>query len=430
MSDVPFEPTAGEQRLSLPSPASPPSPNSPRKLLRRGVPLVCAGAIGAGLAVGIGSAVGFGGTTTTIVREVQPASANASQQASVQPGSSALPEGQLTTQEIYKRAAPGVVEIISTSTVQSVNPFDPFNPQSQVEQGLGSGFVIDKEGHIVTNYHVVQGAQQVRVIFTGTDSVPARVVGVDPSTDIAVLKVDVSSRALTPLTLGNSDQVQVGDRAIAIGNPFGLERTVTEGIVSALQREITAPNDFQIDHVIQTDAAINHGNSGGPLLNGRGEVIGVNAQIQGGTVDGNIGIGFAIPINTVRNVAGQLIENGKVEHAYLGVQLQEVTPALTSNFRMPVGHGLLITRVLPGTPAAAAGLKGGTTQATIEGVDYILGGDIITKIDGRQISSLNDLRDIIQNKKPGDHVTLEVNRNGKTLNVDIKLGRQPNTPTG
>ncbi len=251
-----------------------------------------------------------------------------------------------------------------------------------VQQALGSGFVIDKAGHIVTNYHVVEGADELNVSFSGEEPVPATLVGSDPSTDLAVIKVDIPASGLTPLVLGDSDAVTVGDAVVAIGNPFGLDRTITAGIVSALQRNITAPNNFQIDHVIQTDAAINHGNSGGPLLDSRGEVIGVNAQIQGGSVDGNVGIGFAIPVNTVKAVASQLIESGKVEHPYMGVTLQEISEDLARNFRLPVDHGVLIGSVTEGTPAAAAGLEGGDTQVTLNGENYTLGGDII--VEGRR----------------------------------------------
>ena len=199
-------------------------------------------------------------------------------------------------------------------------------PQDQRQQALGSGFVIDKAGHIVTNYHVVQGARSVSVSFSNNESMKARIVGSDPSTDVAVLQVDVHSRALTPLPLGNSDDVHVGDSVVAIGNPLGLDRTVTSGIVSALQRVITAPDaQYSIDHVIQTDAALNHGNSGGPLLNADGQVVGVNSQIQSDT-GSNIGLGFAIPINTVKTIAAQIIKTGHAEHAFLGIRAQPVTP--------------------------------------------------------------------------------------------------------
>src|SRR5919201_2058956 len=292
-------------------------------ILRRAAELVVAAAIGAGLTLGgVAAFAGLDGHTTT-VREIVsggPTSAPAS-----------FRTGRpLSINQIYRSAAPGVVQVTSTSVVRVDTNTDPFGfpipgfsvPQQETQRALGSGFVIDKAGHIFTNYHVIAGARSIEVSFSNHDSMKARVVGKDPGTDIAVLKVDARSRALTPLTLGNSDAVRVGDAVVAIGNPFGLDRSVTAGIVSALQREIQAPNSYAIDHVIQTDAAINHGNSGGPLLNADGRVIGVNAQIETGSTDGrggNVGIGFAIPINTVRTVVAQLMKNGSVEHASLGI---------------------------------------------------------------------------------------------------------------
>src|ERR671918_3088645 len=256
----------------------------------RGAALLFAGLLGGAAAVGIGAAVGSDddGSTTVLstVAGNQPASTRF--QTDEEAGKS--------VQEIYEQAGPGVVQVSSTS-VDSSDPF--FGPQEASK--LGSGFVIDKSGRIVTNYHVIEGAQEVQVNFSGDDRVPARVVGSDPSTDLAVLEIDAQARALTPLPLGNSDAVRVGDAVVAIGNPFGLERTVTAGIVSALQRQIQAPDGFTIDKAIQTDAPINQGNSGGPLLNSRGQVIGVNSQIQSES-GGNVGIGFAVPINTVKQV--------------------------------------------------------------------------------------------------------------------------------
>ncbi|MGH2995572.1 MAG: S1C family serine protease, partial [Gaiellaceae bacterium] len=262
--------------------------------------LVLAALLGGGVAVGVGAAVNGDNTdtvVTTVERQVGPA-----------PAAFTDDGGAKSIQQIYAEAGPGVVQVTSTQVVSN----DPFFPQSA--SSLGSGFVINKTGHIVTNYHVVEGAQDVEVNFSGgEDKVPAEIVGTDPSTDVAVLKIDAQSRALTPLDLGDSDSVRVGDPVVAIGNPFGLERTTTAGIVSALQRQIQSPNGFTVDKVIQTDAPINHGNSGGPLLNTRGEVIGVNTQIfTGGTSEGNVGIGFAMPINTVKEVVSELIERGKV----------------------------------------------------------------------------------------------------------------------
>ena len=207
--------------------------------------------------------------------------------------------------------------------------------------------MVDKAGHIVTNFHVIEDADEIRVSFSNRDTVEAELVGTDPSTDLAVLQVDSSASALTPLPLGDSDEVRVGDPVVAIGNPFGLDRTATAGIVSALQRLITAPNDFTIDHVIQTDAPINRGNSGGPLLNSRGEVIGVNTQIETGGIStgGNVGIGFAVPSNTVEDVVAQILQTGRVEHAYLGIAGHAVTPDLAETYNLPVEAGVLVEDV-------------------------------------------------------------------------------------
>ena len=274
-----------------------------RRIALQGAALVGAGAAGAAIAVGIVAAVGsLGGATT--VREL----VEADSQQPPDPSSFAGSAKALTIHEIYARAAPGVVQVTATRRVAvESDPFlDPFGfggTTAETQQALGSGFVIDKAGHVVTNYHVVQGAQQVHVSFSNNEQLAARVVGRDPSTDVAVLEVKAQSRALTPLELGDSNGVRVGDAVVAIGNPLGEDRSVTSGIVSARQRRIVAPNGAPIDNVIQTDAALNHGNSGGPLLDAEGQVIGVNSQIQTANgSDGNIGIGFAIPINTVKDV--------------------------------------------------------------------------------------------------------------------------------
>src|SRR5215213_6818703 len=262
---------------------------------------------------------GFGNGTTT-VREVYAGSAQPA------PSRIAVTGHAKTVGEIYREAAPGVVQITAKVVTVPTDPFSgtPFGFPTE-EKSLGSGFVLDKAGYILTNFHVVEHAQSIRVSFSNSDSLEARVVGSDPSTDVAVLKVKEKSRALKPLPLGNSDGVQVGDAVVALGNPFGYSRTVTAGIVSALQRRIQSPNAQTIDHVIQTDAAINPGNSGGPLLNARG---------------------------AVNDVAAQLIKSGKVEHPYLGVGVKGVTPSIAQLFGLPVTHGLLIQKVYPGTGAA------------------------------------------------------------------------------
>ena len=388
------------------------------------VALAAAGAAGAALAIGGAYAVGsLDGTSTVTVREVTVE--NTSQPTTFRTGQA------LTIGEIYKRSAPGVVQITATGSPQ----VDPFGG-SESQRALGSGFVFDKAGYIVTNYHVVEGAGSIRVTFSNNQSINARLVGSDPSTDLAVLKVNMKASALTPLPLGDSDAVEVGDSVVAIGNPFGLSRTATAGIVSALQRQITAPEDalgnqYAIDHVIQTDAPINKGNSGGPLINPSGEVIGVNAQIEtGGLTEGNTGVGFAIPSNTVKSVAGQLIETGKVDHPAIGVIAQAVTPDVAEAFRLPVKKGVLVEEVQAGSGAAKAGIKGGTTDVTVAGESYTLGGDIIVAANGRPVDDLASLRDVVSELKPGDTVRLEVYRGEVKRTIDVKLGRRPSTPSG
>ncbi len=384
-------------------------------IARIGALLVAAAVLGAGIAVGFDRAVGGEGGTT-VIREVQN-SAPASTSFSNSNGK--------TISDIYASSRRGVVQVLATSVV-SDNPF--FGAQQA--RLLGSGFVIDKSGHVVTNYHVVENASKVEVSFSGNDEMPATVVGKDPSTDIAVLRIKgAEGRALTPLELGDSGSVRVGDAVVAIGNPFGLERTVTAGIVSALQREITAPNGFAIDEVIQTDAAINHGNSGGPLLNADGKVIGVNSQIESDS-GGNVGIGFAVPIDMVKDTVSQLLEHGKVEHAYVGVEMATITHELAANVRLPVDHGVLVEQVRPGSPAAEAGIRGGTTQVVVDGESFLVGGDVITMADGQVVESAEELRSVVTSKKPGDELVFQVHRQEGTKEVTVKLGRQPNTPVG
>jgi S1-C subfamily serine protease len=336
----------------------------------------------------------------------------------------------MTVHQIYERAASGVVRVNATnnSTSSSGTP-SPFG--SQGVSALGSGFVVDKTGHIVTNYHVVEGADEVTVSFSNRDTVKAEVVGTDASSDLAVLRVQTAASALTPLPLGNSDNVQVGDPVVAIGNPFGLDRTVTSGIVSALQRLITAPNQFTIDHVIQTDAPINHGNSGGPLISARGQVIGVNTQIEtGDTATGNVGIGFSVPSNTVKDVVAQILRTGRVEHAYLGISGQAVTPDVAETYNLPVKAGVLVGSVTSGSGADKAGLKGGARRVIVAGDTFVLGGDIIVSFDGKQISSIEELRDAVASHKPGDKLKLVIYRDANKTSVTVTLGRQPPSPQG
>jgi S1-C subfamily serine protease len=382
--------------------------------------LLAAALLGGGVALGGAATLGKLGNKTTVIREqLAPQS---SEPAAFERGK------QRSINQIYRASAPAVVHIETTTRVRQ--PSDPFfgNPfgTTETQRALGSGFVIDKAGHIVTNYHVVQGANVIQVSFSNNERFKAKVVGVDPSTDVAVLKVDVKSRALKTLTLGNSDSVRVGDQVIAIGNPFGLDRSVTAGIVSAVQRRIESPNNLSIAHVIQTDAALNHGNSGGPLLNAEGEVIGVNAQIEtGGQSQGNVGIGFAIPINTVKDVVAELIKHGKVQHPFLGIEGKTLTPDIARLFHLPVRSGVLVASVRPGTGAAKAGLKAGTNQVTVAGESWPAGGDVIVKLDGQPVPTIERLIDLIAMRKPGDKIDLEVLRGTSRVHLSVTLGRQP-----
>jgi S1-C subfamily serine protease len=398
----------------------------PPRGLRSAVPLLIAAGLGGGTALAGAEVIGMlDDDSPSVINRVE----------SVQPSAPAAfaDNRRLSVSSIYQRSGPGVVQI-TTTTLQRVDTDPFFNalgfPQQRRQKALGSGFVIDKAGHIVTNFHVVEDAETVEVSFSNRDSVRAQVVGTDPSTDLAVLKVDVDAGALTPLDLGDSDRVNVGDSVVAIGNPFGLERSVTAGIVSALHRPLTAPNAFTIDDVIQTDAAINSGNSGGPLIDARGLVVGVNSAIATGNtgVRGNVGIGFAVPINTVRNVASQLIERGKVEHAFLGIGVQPVEPEVSRLFDLPVKRGLLIVRVYDSSSADKAGLRAGTDEVVVSGESYLLGGDILVAIDGREIATPEDLREVISSRKPGDKLTIEAYRGSDKRSFGVTLGRQPARP--
>ena len=393
----------------------------PPRALSSAAPLLIAAAVGGGVALAGAEVTGvFDDEPSTVETAAPEASAPAAFDE----------QGRLTINEIYRRSGPGVVQITTTS-VQEV-PADPFLnpfgfPQEQEQQALGSGFVIDKSGHIVTNFHVVDGAREIEVSFSNQDSVKARLVGKDPSTDLAVLKVNVDARALTPLRLGDSDRVRVGDAVVAIGNPLGLERSVTAGIVSALHRPLTAPNEFTIDDVIQTDASINSGNSGGPLIGANGQVIGVNTAIATGNTGarGNIGIGFAVPVNTVRDVTSQLIEGGRVEHPFLGVGAMPIEKEIADVFNLPVDQGLLVVRVFEGSGAEKAGLRAGTTEVVVAGESYLLGGDIIVEIDGKPVKATEDLRETVSAKKPGDKIRIEAYRSDDKRTFEVTLGRQP-----
>ena len=397
----------------------------PPRALSSAAPLLIAAVVGGGVALAGAEATGLLDDEPNTVETVGRAESSAP---------AAFSEGdRLSVGQIYRRSGPGVVQITTTST-QTVEPdpfLNPFGfPEEQQQKALGSGFVIDKAGRIITNYHVVQGADTIEVGFSSRDTVKARVVGTDPSTDLAVLKVDVDARALTPLRLGDSDRIRVGDSVVAIGNPLGLERSVTAGIVSALHRPLTAPDNFTIDDVIQTDAAINSGNSGGPLIAANGRVIGVNTAIATGNTGagGNIGIGFAVPINTVRDVTSQLIDRGRAEHAFLGVEARPIDDEIADLFNLPVERGLLVVRVFDDSGAEKAGLRAGTTEDVVAGESYRLGGDIIVEVDGKPVHTTEDLREAVSAKKPGDKIRIEAYRGDDKRSFDVTLGRRPASP--
>ena len=330
-------------------------------------------------------------------------------------------QGALTPREIYQRDAPGVVFV----TADVTQPASPFAPE-QDGQSTGSGFVIGKRGSIVTNAHVVEGASTVTVRFGDRRTARARVAGRDPSTDLALLLVDPDGLDLKPLELGSSDGVQVGDPTVAIGNPFGLDRTLTTGVISALHRSIPSLQEgFTINNVIQTDAALNPGNSGGPLIDARGKVIGVNSQIEtGGIGRGNVGIGFAVPVDTAKDVIPQLRRDGSIQRAYLGVSTRTIDESL-AELNLPSPNGALVETVEPGSPAARAGLRGGTAAEEASGTTVRLGGDVIKAVDGRKVRDADDVSELIGRRRPGDTVTLQILRDGTRREVSVRLGRRP-----
>jgi putative serine protease PepD len=347
-----------------------------------------AGAAALVLAAGTGAAtyaVLADSPTQTAVRTVAASS-----------GTQPVSSGNLTIGEVYDRANASVVEITVTTAASA----GPFQPGSGTTEAQGSGFVYDTSGHVVTNAHVVDGAQSVEVRFSNGKTYGATIVGTDPSTDLAVLKVDAPASVLKPLALGDSSQLAVGDVVVAIGSPFGLENSVTAGIVSALDRSMEAPNGYTINGSIQTDAAINHGNSGGPLLDLNARVIGINAQIASDS-GGNEGVGFAIPSNTVKSIVSQLLADGSVRHAYLGVAVTQ-----------PSGDtaGAQVAEVRSGSPANDAGLRVG---------------DVITSVDGAKITTAQDLQTAIDAKRPGDKVILDYIRNGTGHSATVSLGTRP-----
>jgi S1-C subfamily serine protease len=379
------------------------------------------GIVGAALVLAVALALGLTHVTNQTVLE------QTSQSAPVTFG----PTEGMTPQQIFQKSAPGVVEIKSIFGAGSA---DNLFLQPSASEAVGSGFVVSADGYILTNQHVVvdqnsgQPAQSVTVGFKRSGNqikeVKAKVVGSDATSDVALLKVDPSGLSLHPLSLGNSDQVQVGEPVVAIGNPLQLDFSLTAGIVSAVGRDLQSPNGRMIANGIQTDAAINPGNSGGPLIDAGDQVIGINEQIatQSG---GNQGLGFAVPINLAIKTMGQLKQFGMVKYPWLGIRGQTITADLAKLFNLPVNQGVLLASVEPGQPAAKAGLKGGTQQVTVQGTVYTIGGDIITAIDGKKMASIDDLGNYISGKKAGDQVTITYMRGTTSHDVKVTLAPRP-----
>ncbi len=328
-----------------------------------------------------------------------------------------LTEEESINVRIYRQASPAVANILTKAT-----EYDFFMDPVPVE-GAGSGFVIDPRGYILTNYHVVAGAQSIEVILGDKTRYPAKFVGADQRNDVALVKIDPKGKQLIALTLGDSSTLLVGQKVLAIGDPFGFESTLTTGVVSALGRTVQTSETTFIDAAIQTDASINRGNSGGPLINTHGEVIGINSAIY--TPSGTTaGIGFAIPINTAKLIANDLITEGKVRRAYLGVQTRSVAGWLAEALDLPVQEGLLVEQTTKGSPAAAAGIRGGDKVAQAGMRRILIGGDVIVGVDGQKVSNEFDINVILNRKRPGDTVTITLYRGAKKLDVPVKLGEQ------
>jgi S1-C subfamily serine protease len=351
------------------------------------------------------------GDSRTVVRQQAPISQPASD-----PSAS---DGGRTVQDIYREEGRGVAFV----RAEGVSGSSIFGQEEG--DATGSGFVVDANGTILTNAHVVDGADEVTVSFEeGGQSVEAEVKGVDGDTDLAVLKIDPDEvEDLTVVPLGDSSELQVGDPVVAIGNPFGLQRTVTTGIVSALQRKINAPSGFSISNVIQTDASINPGNSGGPLLDAQGRVIGINSQIATGGGQGSVGIGFAVPVNTAKSLLPRLREGEEIERAYLGVSMGTVTEDLASEADLAVDSGALLEEVEEGDPADDAGLRGSELDELTGEITEA--GDVIVRFDGEPVRTADDVVAAVAGKQPGDSVELEIYRGDEKRTVSVELGERP-----
>ncbi len=329
----------------------------------------------------------------------------------------ALTEDESINVRIYRQASPAVANILTKAT-----EYDFFMDPVPIE-GAGSGFVIDPRGYILTNFHVVEGAQSIEVVLGDQSRYPAKYIGADQRNDVALIKIDPKGKRLVALALGDSGAIQVGQKVLAIGNPFGFQSTLTTGVVSALGRTVQTSQTTFIDEAIQTDAAINRGNSGGPLINSRGEVIGINSAIYTPTGT-TAGIGFAIPINTAKSIANDLITDGRVHRAFLGIETMPVNDWLSQALDLPVQDGLLVERVTRGSPAAGAGIRGGDRVAQAGMRKIAIGGDVIVAIDGQKIANQFDMNVILNRKRPGDSVNVSLYRGGKKMDIPVKLGER------
>lgn len=332
-----------------------------------------------------------------------------------------LPAGELSPVDVEEQLVIEVYAWVGPAVVCITAP-------QRFGECIGSGIVIDLEGHVITNNHVARAANTLLVTLADEHTVPAEIIGTDPGSDLAVLRIDVPPEALTVAELGESSSLQIGQRAIAIGNPFGLERTVTTGVISSLSRTLPRDDsDFQLAELIQTDAAINPGNSGGPLLDSKGKVIGVNTAIasESGV---NSGVGFAIPVDIVKRVVPELIAQGRYRHPWLGISGGTITPELVEAANLPVEVGVLISTVEPGSPAERAGLRGGTRQLQVSGVSMLAGGDVVIAIDALQVKRFDDVVNYLASRTGvGDVVTLTVLREGNEYEVDVTLEARPDT---
>jgi putative serine protease PepD len=329
----------------------------------------------------------------------------------------ALTEDESINVRIYRQASPAVANILTKAT-----EYDFFMDPVPVE-GAGSGFVIDPRGYILTNYHVVEGAQSIEVVLGDQSRHPAKFIGADQRNDVALVKIDPKGKPLVALHLGDSGAIQVGQKVLAIGNPFGFQSTLTTGVISALGRTVQTSQSTFIEEAIQTDAAINRGNSGGPLINSRGEVIGINSAIY--TPSGTTaGIGFAIPINTAKSIANDLITDGRVHRAFLGVETISIVGGLAEALDLPVQEGLLVETVTKGGPAAAAGIHGGDRIAQAGMRRFYIGGDVIVGLDGQKVASQFDVNLVLNHHRPGDTINVSLYRGGKKMDIPVKLGER------